>query len=522
MDINTIKQRLKAYTRVDISLDLKLLSDNHKRIIENLVNAGKIADQIFWQQTSHDASGIREQFKNNPGPLKDYIEINYGPYDRLHNFERFVGEGPDYKPLGAGFYPEDLSQKQFSEYVNQNTGDKDIFEDLYTIISRKKNDLEAIYYHQIYQHKIQKITNHLEEAASLTQNSSLRSYLQKRSHALRTDQYYDSDLAWMNLTDNLIDIVIGPIENYEDRLFNYKTAYEAAVMINDNNASHEIAIYKKHLNNLEQNLPVDDSYKKVVQGSGNILEIVNIVYFGGDFQAGVKTIAASLPNDEKVISEKGAKKQLYKNIMEAKFDQILVPIADLLIDSNQKSFLSKERFISQVLLHEISHTIGPNYVVGKRETVRKSLREIYSIIEECKADILGIYAVQYFAGIFSSRDEDIFEHYVTYSAGLFRSIRFGIDEAHGMANLIQLNFLSQNKVITSKTQTGKYLVNIDTFHRVVKELARILLLIEAHGDYDEALKFIDTYGHLSSETREAMESLNEIPTDLNLTFNIEL
>jgi peptide methionine sulfoxide reductase MsrA len=522
MDLDTIKQRLKAYTKVDISLDLKLLSDNQKRTIENLIDAGKIADHIFWRQTSHDASGIREQYKNNPGLLKDYIEINYGPYDRLHNFERFVGEGPDYKPLGAGFYPEDLSQEQFNEYINQNPGDKDIFEDLYTVISREENKLEADHYHQIYHQEIQQITNHLEEAASFTQNNSLRSYFQKRSQALKTDQYYESDIAWMDLKDNLIDIVIGPIENYEDRLFNYKTSYEAAVMIKDITASNELEIYKKHLNNLEQNLPMDDSYKNVVQSSGNILEIVNIAYFGGDYQAGVKTIAASLPNDEKVISEKGAKKQLYKNIMEAKFDQILVPIADHLIDSTQKSLLSKERFISQVLLHEISHTIGPNYVVGNSKTVRKSLRERYSVIEECKADILGIYAVPYFASIFSSKKEDISEHYITYSAGLFRSIRFGVDEAHGMANLIQLNFLAQNKVISIENQTGKYSVNTDIFHRVVKELAGILLVIEAHGDYDQALKFIDTYGQLTSETRDAIERLNEIPTDLDLRFNPDL
>jgi hypothetical protein len=522
LDKNTIRKKLKAYQQVDIALDLKSLPENQKQVIEYLVAAGKVADQIFWQQSSPDALKVREQYKTQYGPIKEYIEINYGPYDRLHAHNRFVGTGPDVKPPGAGFYPEDLSRKEFLDYLKENPGKKDFFENLYTVISRTGNRLQAQFYHEVYQKEIHRLSIYLENAVSLSQNISLNTYLLERSQAMQTDQYYLSDLAWMNLNDNLIDIVIGPIENYEDRLFNYKTAYEAAVMIKDIPASEELEVYKRHLNNLEQNLPVEDNYKKTEEGSGNILEIVNIAYFGGDFQAGVKTIAVSLPNDEKVISEKGAKKQLYKNIMEAKFDQILVPIAGFLIDEKQKFLLSKERFISQVLLHEISHTIGPNYVTGKSETVRKSLQEKYSIIEECKADILGIYAVPYFTKVFSLKKEDIVEHYVAYVAGLFRSIRFGVEEAHGLANLIQLNFLTKRKVMRLDSQTGRYSVDFETFHRVVTELARILLKIEAHGDYEEALKFIDLFGQITSENSETIGKLNDIPIDLDLKFDLDL
>jgi hypothetical protein len=518
MDIDTIKQRLKAYTTVDISVDLKSLPEDQKKIIEHLISAGKIADHIFWRQSSHDALITREQYKDLDGPIRDYIEINYGPYDRLNNYERFVGEGPEIKPLGAGFYPEEMTQTEFMEHIKKNPEDKDLYEHLYTVIYREDR-LKPLFYHEIYHQEVKQIANYLEHAALLTKNDSLKLYFQERAQAVKSDNYYESDIAWMDLENNLIDTVIGPIENYEDRLFNYKTAYEAAVMIKDISASKELAIYKKHLNNLEQNLPVDDRYKNVVQESGNRLEIVNIVYFGGDFQAGVKTIAASLPNDEKVISEKGAKKQLYKNIMEAKFDKILVPISDVLIHDSQNSLLSKDRFVSQVLLHEISHTIGPNYVVGKSLTVRKTLREHYSVIEECKADILGIYATAYIAKIMPLTDDEIAEHYVTYTAGLFRSIRFGIEEAHGMANLIQLNFLSEKGVIHVDSAKNTYSVNLNEFHNAVSEFARILLLIEAHGNYEEALKFIETFGHMMSETKESIEKLSDIPTDLNLSFN---
>jgi hypothetical protein len=522
MDINSIREKLKTYIKVDISLDLNSLPDHQKQVIEHLVAAGTIADEIFWQQSSHDAISIREQYKNQPGPIKDYIKINYGPYDRLNGFKRFIGKGPDQKPLGAGFYPEDLSRGEFSQYLIDYPENNNIFENLYTVILRSTDGLKSQFYHQVYKSEILQITRQLEKAAKITNNGTLRSYLLERAQALKTDQYYQSDLAWMNLKDNQIDIVIGPIENYEDLLFNFKTAYEAAVMVKDIPASEELAMYKKHLYNLEKNLPVEDKYKNPTMGSENILEIVNIAYFGGDFQAGVKTIAASLPNDEKVINEKGAKKQLYKNIMQAKFDRILLPIANLLISDNQKSLVSKNKFISQVILHEISHTIGPTYIVGGSKSVRKALQEKYSIIEECKADILGIYAVRYFDNVFSLAKTEIAEHYITYVAGLFRSIRFGINEAHGLANLIQLNFLLKWRVITREQYTEKYSVDIESIHQTVSQLAEKLLMIEALGDYNEALKFIDNYGNLTNETFDTIKKLNKIPTDLDLKFNLNL
>jgi len=519
MNINKIKQRLKVYKRVDITTDLRSLSENQKKIIENLIEAGKVADHIFWRQSSHDALQIRDQYKNQPGPLQDYIEINYGPYDRLNDFKRFVGDGPQIKPLGAGFYPEDLSRDEFTNYVRENSDTRDKLEDLYTVISRDEDLLKTEPYHQIYQTEVRQIAKNLENAADLTNNRSLKKYFELRSKALTSDQYYESDIAWMELKDNWIDMVIGPIENYEDRLFNYKTAYEAAVMIKDFSASEELAIYQNHIENLEKNLPIKIDPAKSIKDTDTILEIVNIAFFGGDYQAGVKTIAASLPNDERVISEKGAKKQLYKNIMEAKFDQILIPLADILINKKQRPFVSKERFISQVLLHEISHTIGPNYVINKAETVRKSLKEKYSIIEECKADILGIFSAPYFAEVFSYSTDEIAEQYVTYVAGLFRSIRFGVEEAHGLANLIQLNFLRMNKVIDYDARTNTYAVDTNRFFKVIKELTRIVLTIEAHGNYAEANNLIEKYGQLKSETSDSIERLNEIPTDLDLNFN---
>ena len=520
MDIKTIIKRLRSYRNVSIQLDLKSISDKQKEIIESLVAAGTVADEIFWHQSSQDAINIREQYKDRPGPEKDYIEINYGPYDRLFDFRRFIGNGALQKPAGAGFYPEDLSKKEFLNYVRKHPEKREGFEDPYTIIQRTPDGLEAKYYHQVYKSDIHRMTAYMLKAAEMTTNLSLRSYLLERAQALHTDQYYQSDLNWMNLKDNLIDTVIGPIENYEDRLFNYKSAYEAAVMVKDITTSEELAVYKKHLNHLEKILPIDDKFKKVNMGARNILEIVNIAYFGGDFQAGVKTIAASLPNDEKIIRTRGAKKQLYKNIIEAKFDKILIPIANLLIAKQQKSLVSKEKFISQVLLHEISHTVGPNYVKNSTKPVRKALQEKYSIIEECKADVLAIYFVPYFSEVFSLTQSDIRKHYITYVSNLFRSIRFGVDEAHGLANLIQLNVLKKGEVLRRQKHSGTYSVAFNLLHKSITKLASQLLMIEIHGDYDGALKLIADYGYMTSEIEDTIEKLNNIPRDLNLSFQL--
>jgi hypothetical protein len=414
-----------------------------------------------------------------------------------------------------------MTREEFHQHLDQHPQEKDIFESLYTVITRKTGHLTALHYHEYYRKETDQMAKYLKLASSFSKNKSLKKYLVARSKSIRSDRYYQSDLLWMDLEKNLIDIVIGPIENYEDRLFNYKAAYEAAVMIKDISATNELEVYKQHLPMLERNLPIDNKFKKKSVGSSNLLEIVNIIYFGGDFQAGVKTIAASLPNDERVISKRGAKKQLYKNIMEAKYEQILTPIADLMIEEHQRSFLSSQQFISQVLLHEISHTIGPAYVSGSSDSVRKTLRDKYSIIEECKADILGIFAVNYFKDVFTLDIEIVMQHYVTYVAGLFRSIRFGIEEAHGSANLMQLNYLLKHNVIVRNPTTGKYSINAEGFHEAVAVLAAQLLMIEVEGNYDDALRLIDAYGNFDNATKEDLGKLQGIPSDLDLKFNLD-
>ncbi len=518
--VDEIRQRVAAYADVTINVDLSLLTDNQQKVVKELLAASQTADEIFWMQSSHDAISIREKFASSPGPIREYIAINYGPYDRIYDQHRFVGDGPEIKPPAAGFYPSDITVETAEKYLQEHPDFRTDFESQYTVIVRDQNTLIAVPYHEYYSEQVQQLSRHLKKAASFAENESLKNYLTLRAEAVLTDDYYASDVAWMKLKDNLIDIVIGPIEHYEDNLFNYKAAYEAAVMIKDIQASSELDAYKKHLDALEKNLPIEDKYKKPGAGSGNVLEVVNIAYFGGDYQAGIKTIAASLPNDEKVISEFGAKKQLYKNIIEAKFDKILKKIAEKLISDEQASHISRDAFVSQVLLHELSHTLGPDYVYGSQTGVRKALKEKYSIIEECKADVLGIYHLDYLKKPFNLNEEDIRKNYVTYIAGLIRSIRFGYKEAHGAANLIQFNWLEKEGVLKKDAAGKKYSVDVSAFHQSISKLATRLLMIEALGDYEEAEKIIQELGQIKSSLLESINRISDVPRDLDLHFAV--
>lgn len=513
---NDIQSRVNAYADVQVSVNMDNLTDRQQNVVKELLQAAHLADEIFWHQSSHDALDIRAQYADKPGAVQEYIEINYGPYDRIHDQKRFIGEGPAMKPKGAGFYPADMSRDEFEQYLSEHPDEADALQSLYTVVKREDNKLAAIPYHQAYSEQIKDLCAHLRAAADYADNPTLKKYLQLRARALETDDYYASDLAWMELKDNAIDIVIGPIENYEDAMFNYKAAFESAVMIKDAAASSELDRYKSILDDLEHNLPIDKKYQKTSAGSGNVLEVVNVAYFGGDYQAGIKTIAASLPNDERVISEKGGKKQLYKNIIEAKFDNILIPIAKTLTIDEQLPLISREAFVSQVLLHELSHTLGPDYVYGSDQSVRRALKEKYSIIEECKADVLGIYHLDFLKKPFGLSSDDLQKNYVTYIAGLIRSVRFGYKEAHGAANLIQLNYLEKEGVLTM--ENGKYRVDFEAFHPAITMLASKLLMIEALGDYEGANELIAELGQASPSLIASIEKLSDVPRDLDLHF----
>jgi hypothetical protein len=523
--MNKVIERIKAYSPTKISADVSNLTSNQKKVIELLVKAGQVSDDIFWIQNTPDAISIRDSLKkSNSESAKvylDYVNINYGPYDAIYNDERFVGDGPSVRPEVGNFYPIDMTKSDFENFIAENPELKEDFTSLYTIIRNDEKGLKAIPYHIAYADKVEKLASLLEEAASYAENPSLKNYLLLRAKAIRTDDYYESDMAWMDLIGNDIDVVIGPIEVYADKLFNYKASYESIIMVKDNKASEELAMFEKNIDKFEARLPYDKKYIRETAGKGTKLQVVNIVYFGGYGQSGTKTIAASLPNDPRVHKAKGAKKSMFKNMMEAKFDQIVLPIGNIILEPGLRKYIDKEAFTSFVTLHEVSHTLGRGYVYGKKDvTVASMLKEKYSFLEECKADIVGLWNISIMRELGLIDDDYVQRTKATYVAGLYRSIRFGGEKAHGKGNLIQLNYLMDKGAIITN-EDGTLGINDETFFEVVGELAGKVLTIQAEGDYEAAVNLEKDYGNITERIESNIEKLKSIPRDLDTTYDFK-
>ncbi|MBX7153204.1 hypothetical protein K1X84_16365 [bacterium] len=518
-----MQKKIDQFGKIEISVNMDQLSTKEKEMVKLLVKAGEYADKIFWKQTSYDAIPTREMLAAKTDQASkealEYVNISYGPYDRITG-ERFVGEGSAKRPDGGTFYPADMTREEFEKYIKGNPGQEKELTGQYTVVVRDGNKLKGVPYHDYYKDEIAEMAKLLTQASELAENESLKKYLAARAKAITSDDYYESDVLWMKLKDNNVDIVIGPVENYEDGMFNYKTAFEAAVMVKDPEGTKELQVFQSHIDALEQNLPSKKEYIRKNAGKGNVLEVVNIAFFGGDFQAGIKTIAASLPNDPKVHDEFGGKKQMYKNLMEAKFEKILVPIGTQIISEENRKYIDKHAFTTFVTMHEVSHTLGRGYVYGNDKLeVRKALKEMFSPLEEAKADVVGIYNMEYFKrqGIYD--DEMIKKFYVTYLVGLFRSIRFGAEDAHGQANIAQMAFLKEQGAL-GRDEKGNWVIHFDKFHTGVTALAKTLLELQAEGNYEGAKQFLAKYGEVTADIKADIEKMNAIPRDLNTTYAV--
>ncbi len=516
-----IKERLAAYAKVefnDKNTDLSGLTSREKKLLKVLRDAGVLADGIFWKQSCPDAITVRDSLAkfdtDEAREYLNYVKINYGPYDVIYDEARFVGKGPEVRPIVGGFYPTDMTKDEFEKFVTDNPKLKTALEDQYTIVIRDGDGLKAVPY-SLYYPEIGELAAKLDQAAGLCDNPSLKNYLTLRAEGLRTNNYLQSDLAWMDLKDNNIDIVIGPIENYEDEMFGYKTAFECVIMVKDPEASKELQDFKANMDYFQCNLPTDGDYKNDKLGGGNIIQVVNAVYFGGKCKKGTKTIAAALPNDPRVAEAKGRKLSMYKNHMEAKFNQIVKPIGEELLDAKWAKYVDAKAFTGFVTLHEVSHALGPKYVNGSKIEVRKALKQFYSPIEECKADILSLYNHKLLRDKKYYNNEYIKKTIATYLPGLYRSIRFGTG-AHCISNYIQLNYLQTTGAI--KVVKGKFVINESIFFDKVAELAKIILDIEAKGDIKAAGDLIAKYGQQTGEIETNIELLKKIPRDIDTYY----
>lgn len=509
-----LQQKIGQYAVVELTTDLSVLSAKQKQMIPLLIEAGKIMDECFWYESFGDK--VRLLASIDDRQQRRFAKINYGPWDRLDNNRPFV-DGVGEKPAGANYYPADMTKVEFERAALTGKDDG------YTFVRRGQNgELVVVPYRDQFADEMAAAAKLLRRAARLAEDSGLRRYLLLRADALLSDDYQPSDLAWLDMHDNTIDVVIGPIENYEDKLYGFKTAHECFVLIKDKQWSGRLAKYSQFLPQLQATLPVPDKYKQEQPGTDTELNAYDVIYYAGDCNAGSKTIAINLPNDEQVQLQKGTRRLQLKNAMRAKFDKILLPIADELIANDQRRHITFDAFFSNTMFHEVAHGLGIKQTLDGSGTVRAALKEHAGAIEEGKADILGLHMINQL----HQRGEieaELKDFYVTFMAGIFRSVRFGASSAHGKANMIRFNFFRDAGAF-ERQEDGKYRVNVDRFRQATEDLSSLLLTLQGDGDYSGAAKLVAEKGVIGPGLQAELDLLSEkgIPVDVVFRQGIDV
>jgi hypothetical protein len=506
------EEHLSQYATFRLTADLSVLTEQEREMIPILIEAADAMDEIFWQQAWGDPDSLLASLDD---PMQRRLaEINYGPYDRL-NADAPMLPGVEEKPLGAGFYPADATREEL-EAAFANSADGEALRSLYTIVGQSETGFMAIPYHEAFREPTQRAASKLREAAALAEDPGLRNYLELRAEALLTDDYRESDLAWMDMKDNTIDVVIGPIETYEDLLFGAKASHEAYVLIKDKAWSERLSRYAALLPGLQRGLPVPDRYRQETPGTDAQLNAYDVVYYAGEANAGSKTIAINLPNDEVVQLEKGTRRLQLKNAMQAKFDSILVPLADMLIAEDQRQHITFDAFFGNTMFHEVAHGLGIKNTLTGQGTVREALREHASAMEEGKADVLGLYMVTRLFEDGEITEGDIRDNYVTFIASIFRSVRFGATSAHGRANMVRFNFFKENGAFTKDEATGRYRVDFERMAESMTALSEVILTLQGDGDREGAGELLREQGVILPELQADLDRLAEagIPVDI--------
>jgi hypothetical protein len=510
------KNRLNIYYPVTLSADISHLSLEQKQMLAVLIEASEIMDDLFWQQAlGQDKTTFLSQIIDSQ--VQNFAAINYGPWDRLNGDQAFLSDTNE-KLLGAQFYPADMTKAEFE--ANNFEGKNG----LYSMVRRDKNgQLVAIPYSTYFAEELAMASQLLLKAASLAQDPSFAAYLNLRAEALLTDNYQASDYAWMDMKTNPIELVYGPIETYEDQLFGYRAAFESYVLLKDLAWSERLSKYASFLPELQQGLPVEAKYKAQMPGANADLNAYDVIYYAGHSNAGSKTIAINLPNDEEVQLKKGTRRLQLKNAMQAKFDNILLPISKQLIVPEQRQHITFNAFFANTMFHEVAHGLGIKTVLDSEQTVRQALKEYASALEEGKADILGLYMVQQLLakGVI---DEGMLEdYYVTFMAGIFRSVRFGASSAHGKANMIRFNFFQEYKAF-SRNEDGFYQVDMLKMTEAIDALSNKILTLQGDGDYAGVAELVADKGVIKAQLQQDLDKLTaaDIPVDIDFKQGIKV
>lgn len=524
-EVSMLNDKIAQFAETKITYDHTLMDENQQKVVENLYQAAVIMDSLFLEQVYSKNPQIKHELQAKTGEKSDLqlelFNIMFGPFDRLAHNEPFYGDAE--KPAGANYYPEDMTKEELNQWIAEHPEEEEAFESEFTLIRGQNGGLVAIPYSEYYEERLAEAANYLQEAAKYADNPTVKRYLETRADAFLSNDYYESDMAWMDMEDHLIEVVIGPYEVYEDQLFNYKAAFECFITLRDPVESEKVARFANYLTDMEQHLPIPDKYKNLDRGSESPIVVAQELFSAGDTKAGVQTLAFNLPNDERVRKAKGSKKVLLKNVNEAKFRGLLKPISEKILSPDQLEYITFDAFFNHVLMHEMSHGIGPGYITvdGKETEVREELKETYSTIEECKADILGMYNNIYMVDKGEFPESMVKETWATFLAGTFRSVRFGINEAHGAGNAIIYNYLLKHGAYEYDKSSQTVSVNFDKVYDVTGSLATKLLTIQAQGDYAGAKALIDKYAVMSPSMEALIGQLSEIPVDIKPVFEYQ-
>src|SRR6266851_2627035 len=520
-----LETKIRQFAPTDLTADASHLSENDRKALDKLIEAAKLLDPLFLRQVWTGNEALRKKLETDPSPegrqRLHYFMINKGPWSRNEKNEPFIDGVPHEKPPQAGFYPDDMSKDEFNAWVSGlSEQDKKRATGFFTVIRRGPDGkLKIVPYHEEYREFLEPAAKLLREAAQLTTNASLKNFLTERADAFMSDDYYASDVAWMDL-DAPIDVTIGPYETYEDELFGYKAAFEAYVTLRDQAESEKLKKFSQYLQEIENNLPIDPKYRNPKLGAASPIRVVDEVLAAADGNRGVQTAAFNLPNDERVVREKGSKRIMLKNVQDAKFAKTLIPISKVVIDPAQQRDLAFDAFFTHILMHELMHGLGPHNITvdGRASTVRLQLKDQYSAIEEAKADMTGLWALQYLI------DKGVIDRtmqrtlYTTNLASMFRSVRFGITEAHGRGVAMQFNYLTDEGAIKFNDKAGTFSVDETKIKEAVRKLTHDLLTLEAEGSYEKAKALLDKYSVIRPQMKGALDKLKGVPVDIEPIF----